>query len=202
MNVENMPLFWRLQDTENSGLDDVSLLMPSNAGEPAAIFPTDVSFCSRRNDKNIVDVRWSDEDSDLFMSLLDRISEDDEVSQEIDDSLVVDISDNVVQGIVQLVALARFKTPWPSDELVGEDFITEREEIETGDLVSINTLYGYALAIVVGMDSIDVNCILLEDIVDGDVCLVPDHSLMVVNRLSVLPAAFSDIDMGEGMIVH
>ena len=32
------------------------------------------------------------------------------------------------------MALARFKTPWPTDELVAEDINTEREELELGDL--------------------------------------------------------------------
>ena len=130
MNAEMQPLFWRIRDAESNGTEIVSLLMPSNAdGEPASEFPVDVSFQSRRSNRHAVDIRWSDDDSDLFLSLLDRISDDDDGEEE---GITLDINDGVVQGIVQLVALARFKTPWPSDDIVGEDFITEREETRVG----------------------------------------------------------------------
>ncbi|WP_370294092.1 hypothetical protein [Thalassolituus sp.] len=198
MIAEMQPLYWRIQDTDNSGLDAVSLLMPANEGEPATVVPTDVSFCSRRSGNQAVDVRWSDDDSDLFLSLLERVSSEDAE----DDSIVLDINDGIVQGIVQLVALTRFKTPWPTDELVGDDINTERDETEIGDLVALNTRYGFVMGIVVGMDSIDMTCILLEDISDGDVCLVPDHSVLVFDRTNVLPIAFADTDTGEGATFH
>jgi hypothetical protein len=200
MNAEMQPLFWRIRDAESNGTEIVSLLMPSNAdGEPASEFPVDVCFQSRRSNRHAVDLRWSDDDSDLFLSLLDRISDDGDGEEE---GITLDINDGVVQGIVQLVALARFKTPWPSDDIVGEDFITEREEFEIGDLVALNTRYGFVMAIVVGMDSIDMTCILLENIQDGDECLVPDHSVLIVNRAYALLPAFADSDTGEGAIIH
>jgi len=198
MNAEMQPLYWRIQDTNNTGLDAVSLLMPANEGEPATVVPTDVSFCSRRSGNQAVDVRWSDDDSDLFLSLLERVSHEDAE----DDGIVLDINDGIVQGIVQLVALTRFQTPWPTDELVGEDFITEREETEIGDLVALNTRHGFYTAIVVGMDSIDVTVVLLEDICDGGLCLVPDHSVLVIDRCSVLQIAFADTDTGEDAVFH
>ncbi|MEK9765008.1 MAG: hypothetical protein VW274_00865 [Thalassolituus sp.] len=200
MNAEMQPLYWRIQDNDNTGLDAVSLLMPANDGEPATVMPTEVSFCSRRSGNQAVDVRWSDEDSDLFLSLLERVSGDH--AEEEDDSMVLDINDGVVQGIVQLVALARFKTPWPSDELVADDINTVREEIEIGDLVAVHTYYGCPMAIVVGMDSIDVTCILLEDIESDGHSLVPDHSVFVVNRSCILPPAFAESDTGEAAVFH
>ncbi|MAR01110.1 MAG: hypothetical protein CMI00_11330 [Oceanospirillaceae bacterium] len=200
MFAEMQPLYWRIQNKDASGFDAVSLLMPSADGEPATLFPTDVSFCSRRSGTQSVDLRWSDDDSDLFMTLLDRV-EIPEADEE-DDGLVLDINDGVVQGIVQLVALARFKTPWPTDELVAEDINTEREELELGDLAAVNTIHGYATAIVVAMDSIDITCVLLEDICDDHNILVPHHSLVVVNRISMLPLAFAESDIGEGAVRH
>lgn len=200
MFAEMQPLYWRIQNTDAAGFDAVSLLMPSADGEPATLFPTDVSICSKRSGKQSVDLQWSDDDSDLFMTLLDRVeipeADDD------DDGLVLDINDGVVQGIVQLVALARFKTPWPTDELVAEDINTEREEQELGDLVAINSLHGFATAIIVAMDSIDMTCILLEDISDQEQVLIPHHSLIVVNRTSVLPLTFAESDLGEGVTRH
>ncbi len=200
MFAEMQPLYWRIQNKDASGFDAVSLLMPSADGEPATLFPTDVSFCSRRSGAQSVDLRWSDDDSDLFMTLLDRVEIPDADDEE--DGLVLDINDGVVQGIIQLVALARFKTPWPTDELVAEDINTEREELELGDLAAVNSLHGFATAIVVAMDSIDVTCILLEDISDDEQVLVPHHSLVVVNRTSIMPLAFAESDVGEGVIRH
>ncbi|WP_430459930.1 hypothetical protein ACQUQU_12015 [Thalassolituus sp. LLYu03] len=198
MNAEMQPLFWRISDQDKSGFEAVSLLMPANAdGEEATEYPTEVSFRSNRSSTHPVDLRWSEEDSDLFMNLLDRLIEADA-----EDSIELDISDSVIQGIIQLVALVRFKSPWPTDELTGDDFITEREELEVGDLVSLNTRYGFTLAIVVGLDSIDATCVLMEAVADGEQVLIPDHSLLVINRHYVLSPAFSDEDMGDDAVYH
>lgn len=198
MSTEMQPLFWRISDQDHSGFEAVSLLMPASPSDEApAEFPTEVSFRSNRTSTHPVDLRWSEEDSDLFMTLLDRLA-----NAEMDGDVELDISDSVVQGIVQLVALARFKTPWPTDELTGDDFITEREEIETGDLVALNTRYGYPLAIIVGLDSVDATCILLDPVYDNGQVLIPHHSVLVVNRLSVLPASFSEGDTGEDAVLH
>ena len=198
MSAAMQPLFWRISDQNKSGFEVVSLLMPAGAaGEEPTEFPTEVSFRSNRSTTHPVDLSWSEEDSDLFMSLLDRLMDAGDA-----DDIELDITDGVVQGIVQLVALARFKSPWPTDELTGDDFITEREELEVGDLVSLNTNHGFILAIIVGMDSIDATCVLLESIMEDDKVLVPDHSLMVINRHYVLSPAFSEADMGDDAVYH
>ena len=90
MFAEMQPLYWRIQNTDASGFDAVSLLMPSSDGEPATLFPTDVSFCSRRSGTQSVDLQWSDDDSDLFMTLLDRVEIPE--SDEDDEGLVLDIA--------------------------------------------------------------------------------------------------------------
>ena len=92
--------------------------------------------------------------------------------------------------------------PWPTDELTGDDFITEREELEMGDVVALNTRYGYPLAIIVGLDSVDATCILLDPVFSNSQVLIPDHSVLIVNRLSVLPATFADSDSGEEATHH
>ena len=198
MNAEMQPLFWRISDQDKSGFEAVSLLMPAGmAGEDPAEFPTEVCFRSNRSTTHPVDLRWPEEDSDLFMNLLDRL-----MDAEDGEDIEVDLSDSVIQGIVQLVALARFKTPWPTDELTGDDFITEREELEIGDLVALNTRFGFALAVIVGLDSIDATCVLMDSLMSGDELQVPDHSLLVINRHCVLPASFADSDLGEDAVFH
>lgn len=202
MFAEMQPLFWRIRDADTNGCDAVSLLMPSDdSGEPETEFPTDVAFLSRRRSSDIVDLKWSDDDSDLFLSLLERINPP-ENELEDEDGITLDINDGVVQGIVQLVALARFQTPLPSDELMAADINTLRDELEVGDLVSLNTLHGYCLAIVIGLDSIDATCVLLEDVCDDAQILINDHSVLVVNRMSVVSAAFHRDDLGEEATFH
>lgn len=198
MSTEMQPLFWRISDQNKSGFEAVSLLMPTGvSNEAPAEFPTEVSFPSNRSTTHPVDLRWSEEDADLFMTLLDRLAD-----EELEGEVELNLSDSVIQGIVQLVALARFKTPWPTDELTGDDFITEREELEMGDVVALNTRYGYPLAIIVGLDSVDATCILLDPLFSNSQVLIPDHSVLIVNRLSVLPATFADSDSGEEATHH
>lgn len=198
MSTEMQPLFWRISDQDHSGFEAVSLLMPATGqGQESAVIPTEVSFRSNRTTTHPVDLKWSDEDSDLFLTLLDRLAH-----EEMEGDVEVDLTDNIVQSIVQLVAVTRFKTPWPSDEIVGEDFITEREELEIGDMVAINTKYGFPMAIIVGMDSIDTTCVLLDALYEDEQVLIPDHSVLVVNRLSVLPVSFADGDTGEDETFH
>lgn len=198
MNAEMQPLFWRISQTKQQGMSVVSLLMPADAGGDVAEVPMDVSFPSKSPFYEPQDLRWSEEDSNLFLDLIERVVDTNDRPD-----IELDLNDDVVQGIVQLVALHRFQTPRPLDELLADDVITEREELEIGDLVSLNTQFGAPLAIIVGLDAIDATCVLLDPLVnpDGEI-LIPDHSVLMVNRLAVLPAAFAVTDNGEGAILH
>lgn len=198
MTADMQPLFWRISRTDEQGIGAVSLLMPASENENPAVFPTDVNFLSQKLTHDPRDIRWSDEDSDLFLSLLDRI-----IDVENETNIELDLNDNVVQGLVQLVALHRFQTPRPADELLGDDLITLREELEIGDLVSLNTQYGRPAAIIVGLDSIDVTCILLDPLNnENQELLVPEQTVLMVNRLAVLAAAFADSDCGHNAVLH
>lgn len=197
MNAQMQPLYWRINRTAQQGINAVSLLMPAQAGEDTTEFPMDVSFPAAKITQESQDLLWSDEDNELFLDLIERLVDAD------DGHIELDLNDDVVQGIVQLVALRRFQPPKPLDELLADDIITEREELEVGDLVSLNTLHGCPLAIIVALDAIDATCILLDPLVNdvGEI-LIPDHSVLIVNRLAVLPAAFAATDNGEGVTVH
>lgn len=200
MNAVLQPLFWRLANEQNSGLDVVSVLMPSGkeADKIAIEYEIDVSFRPSSHHQHPIDLRWSEDDSELFMSLLRKVLN---VS---DQDIQLDIEDGMVQSLINLVATARFHTPWPGDELEGEDFITYRKEFEVGDLISLNTKYGFYSAVVVALDSIDATVVLLDDIVSPDSAelpedeqeiIMPSHSLLMLNRVCVLPAEFAeDVD--------
>lgn len=191
-------LYWRINDSDQAGIDVVSLLMPATEGQSPIEYPTDVRINARQIRTSPQDIRWSDDDNELFMSLLDRLLDDDDDEVELD----LDINDDVVQGIVQLVALRRFKAPLPTDELGGDTIITEREELDIGDLVALNTATGYPLAIIVGLDSIDATCVLLDTLPLDNGEAIADHTVLVINRLNVLPAAFATEDRGEGAVFH
>ncbi len=199
MNAVLQPLFWRLANEQNTDVDVVSVLMPhgEKADKVAIEYAIDVSFKSSNKHQNPIDLRWSDEDSELFMSLLRK------VMNITDKNVELDIEDGMVQGLINLVATARFHTPWPGDELEGEDFITYRQEIEVGDLVSINTKYGFYSAVIVNLDSIDATCVLLDDVMakdSEDEVIMPSHSLIMVNRVAVLTPDFAE-DV-EATILH
>jgi hypothetical protein len=204
MNAVLQPLFWRLANEQNSDRDIVSVLMPrgEEADKVAIEYAIDVSFKPSTQHQNPIDLRWSEEDTELFMSLLKKVMN---VS---DKDIELDIEDGMVQGLIHLVATARFHTPWPGDELEGEDFITYRKEIEVGDLISINTKYGFYSGVIVALDSIDATVVLLDDIVlesasddvEGQEVIMPSHSLLMVNRVCVLPAEFAE-DV-EAPILH
>ncbi|HCM06308.1 MAG TPA: hypothetical protein DIC30_09885 [Oceanospirillales bacterium] len=200
MNAVLQPLFWRLANEQNSGLDVVSVLMPrgDEADRVAIEYAIDVSFKPSNSHQNPIDLRWSEDDSELFMSLLRK------VLNVTDKDIELDIEDGMVQSLINLVATARFHTPWPGDELEGEDFMTYRKEIEVGDLISLNTKYGFYSAVIVALDSIDATVVLLDDIVSPDSAglpedeqdvIMPSHSLLMLNRVCVLPAEFAeDVD--------
>jgi hypothetical protein len=183
--------------------------MPRGAEEAkvAIEYAIDVSFKPSTQHQTPIDLRWSEEDSELFMSLLRK------VMNITDKSVELDIEDDMIQGLIHLVATARFHTPWPGDDLEGEDFITYRKEIEVGDLISINTTYGFYSAVIVALDSIDATVVLLDDILipttseeadnesEGDLeVIMPSHSLLMINRVCVLPAEFAE-DV-EAPILH
>lgn len=197
MSAVLQPLFWRLANEQSSDLDIVSVLMPrGDEKEKVAIeYAIDVSFKPSTQHQNPIDLRWSEEDSELFMSLLRKVMN---IS---DKDVELDIEDNMIQGLIHLVATARFHTPWPGDELEGEDFITYRKEIEVGDLISINTTYGFYSAVIVALDSIDATVVLLDDILspvtedepEGELdVIMPSHTLLMLNRVCVLPAEFAE----------
>lgn len=199
MNSVLLPLFWRVENDQNTDFDVVSVLMPhgERADNVAIEYSIDVSFKSSGKHSKPIDLRWSEEDGELFMCLLRKIMHLTEKSVELD------IEDEVVQGLIQLVATARFHTPWPGDELEGEDFNTYRSEIEVGDLVAINTLYGFYSAVIVALDSIDATVVTLEDIMEedsGQEVIMPSHSLLMLNRVGVLPVEF--VEGSEATVLH
>ncbi|MBL4798844.1 MAG: hypothetical protein JKY50_15615 [Oleispira sp.] len=197
MNAGLQPLYWRLANEMNSELDVVSVLMPrgEEVDKVAVEYAIDVSFKPSTHHQNPIDLRWSEDDSELFLSLLHKVMH---VSEK---DIELDIEDSMVQGLIHLVATARFHTPWPGDALEGEDFMTYRSEIEVGDLIAINTIHGFFSGVIVALDSIDATVVLLDDIItlesaakpeEEQEVVMPSHSLLMLNRVCVLAPEFAD----------
>lgn len=197
MNAVLQPLFWRLANEQNSGMDMVSVLMPHGPEEEkvAIEYAIDVAIKPSTQHQGPIDLRWSEEDGELFMSLLRNVMNVN------DEHIELDIEDGMIQGLINLVATARFHTPCPGDELEGEDFVTYRKELNVGDFVSLNTIYGFYSAVIVALDSIDATVVLLDDIVaqgssgsskPPQEVIMPSHRLLMLNRACVLPAEFAD----------
>lgn len=197
MSAVLQPLFWRLANEQNSDLDMVSVLMPRGPEEEkvAIEYAIDVSFKPSTQHQSPIDLRWSEADGELFMSLLRN------VMNVGDDHIELDIEDSMIQGLINLVAIARFHTPWPGDDLEGDDFPTYRKELEIGSFISVNTIYGFYSAVIVALDSIDATVVLLDDITSPDTfeapeehkeVVMPSHSLVMLNRVCVLPAEFAE----------
>jgi hypothetical protein len=205
MSGELQPMFWRVANEQNSDMDIVSVLMPRGAEEKkiAIEYAIDVTFKPSTQHRSPIDLRWSEEDSELFMSLLHKVMN---VGYK---HIELDIEDSMVQSLIQLVATARFHTPWPGDNLEGEDFFTYRKEIEVGDLISLNTIYGFYSAVIVGLDSIDATVVLLDDIISPETIdapeeqqevIMPNHRLLMLNRVCVLPPEFAEDE--EATLLH
>ena len=198
MSRDMQPLFWRINEQDHQGMEAVSLLMPTNNTDNTAVeLPTSVHLRTKGQASYPLDLSWTSEDQELFMSLLEHNN-----GKELEGNIELDLTDEKVWNLIQLVALSRFKAPLPIDDMLGDDFICERKELSVGDLIAINTQHGYPLAVVVGLDSIDATCVLLDDITHQEQVKVQKYSLLMVNRLSALPAEFAETTTQDGAVLH
>lgn len=197
MSIQMQPLFWRIGDTQGNGRGALSLLMPHHLGSRNVTeLPINLSFQASPEHSGPKDLRWSESDVELFMALLQQKRQD-----ALEGDVELDIQDRAVQGMIQLVALARFQTALNIDADLDGEIITERTELEIGSMVALNNGSTFPLAIIVALDSVEVSCILLEP------CALPaqelaDGSLVVLSRQATLPESFAQSFQGEGAVRH
>ncbi len=197
MSIQMQPLFWRIGDTQSNGRGALSLLMPHHLGSRTATeLPINLSFQASLEHAGPKDLRWSESDVELFMALLQQKRQD-----QFEGEVELDLHDHAVQGIIQLVALARFQTAVNVDAELAEDLNTVREELEVGALVAVNDGQSFPLAVVVMLDSIEAQCILLEPLVTRTQTLA-DGSLVMLSRLAALPAHFAQSSQGSDTTKH
>jgi hypothetical protein len=191
---------WRLTEAHDSGLDQVSMVLPcAGEVEEEIQLETDVHLLTGRHHPSPLDLEWTPEDLSLFVVLVEKVLDIDMSEPKVS----LNLDDDSLVGVVHIVAAARFATPLPSDELLSTPIATPSQEFDIGDWVAINTLIGFKVAIIVEMDSIDAKCVLLDEVLieDPDVCLEA-YDVLMVNKHDLLIPEFGDVMPGAEATIH
>lgn len=191
---------WRLTETQDLGLDQVSMVLPcSSEAEEEIQLETDVHLITRRHHRTPLDLEWSPDDLSLFVVLVEKVLGMDLSEPKIS----LNLDDDSLVGVVHIVAAARFSTPLPAEGLLSTPISTPIQEFDIGDWVAINTLNGFKVAIIVEMDSVDAKCVLLDEILieESNVCL-DAYDVLMVNKHDLLIPEFGDVLPGCEAVIH
>ncbi|GAA6134176.1 hypothetical protein NBRC116188_09650 [Oceaniserpentilla sp. 4NH20-0058] len=189
------PLKWRLADMAGTGTEHVNIVMPELDPQSTheILLATDIP--SPHSSK--IDLSWTDEDLDLFQALVEKVLSDHDEPQQLD------LADPEIIDILHMVAAARFIEPLDADEVLADDIVTVMCEADIGELTAIHTLDGFKTCIIAELDSIEAVCVLLEPLVVEDKNIELDvYDTLVVNKHSLLPAEFGNVEPDEGTAVH
>ena len=188
-------LKWRLADMAGTGTEQVNVVMPEMDAQSTheILLATDIP--SPHSSK--MDISWTDEDLDLFHALVEKVLSEDERPEKFD------LADPEIIDILHMVAAAHFIEPLDADEVLAEDLAAVLCETDIGELAAIHTLDGFKSCIIAELDSIEAVCVLLEPLV------VPEKNIdlevydtLVVNKHSLLPAEFGNVEPDTGTVVH
>jgi hypothetical protein len=189
------PLTWRLADVEGTGVEFVNVVMPEQGATSNKEILLSTDIPSPLNSS--MDISWSDEDLDLFQTLLYKmldVTDTDADRLELNQPELVDV--------LHIVAAAHFIEPMDADEFLAQDILTVISEIDLGDLVCVNTKGGFKTAVVADLDSIEAVCVLLEPLeIDGEDVL-DIYDTFVVNKHNILPPEFGNVLPGNEAIIH
>lgn len=187
--MQTISLYWRLTHNVKLNSAHVSILMPAkNKQQKSEEIPTNINLAPLKKHLKPIDIKWSDEDEKLFFELLGHM--DDTEEQE----LVLDLKESYLQEIIHWVAIKRFNSPTCFELFEGEILQTERIELEVGDIIAVNTRYGFSLGVILTLNSIDADCILLDGLYENNKEVLPEKSLINVSRLCLLPPEYAEED--------
>ncbi len=189
------PLVWRLADVAGTGVEFVNVVMPEQGplANQEVLLSTDIPSPLDAS----MDISWSDEDLDLFQSLLHKMLDLNPY-----DADALQLNQPELVDVLHIVAAAHFIEPKDADEFLGEDISSTHSEVDIGDLISVHTQGGFKSAVVADLDSIEAVCVLLEPLeIDGkDVLDIYDT--FVVNKHNILPAEFGNVLPGDDAVIH
>lgn len=189
------PLKWRMADVEGNGVDFVNVVMPEQdpLSNQEILLSTDIPSPLTSS----MDIRWSDEDIDLFQILLIKmlnLSNIEDQQLELNQPELVDV--------LHIVAAAHFIEPVDAESFLAEDVSAVLSEIDLGDLISVHTKAGFKSAVVADLDSIEAVCVLLEPVeIDGE-DILDIYDTFVVNKHNILPAEFGNVLPGDEAVIH
>jgi hypothetical protein len=188
------PLKWRLADVEGTGVEFVNVVMPEDPlSNKEILLSTDIP--SPLNSS--MDIKWSDEDLDLFQTLLYKM-----LDLGLHDTDQLELNQPELVDVLHIVAAAHFIEPKDADEFLAEDIATVLCEIDLGDLISVHTQGGFKTAVVADLDSIEAVCVLLEPLeIDGEDVL-DIYDTFVVNKHNILPPEFGNVMPGDEATIH
>jgi len=189
------PLVWRLADVAGTGVEFVNVVMPEQGplANQEVLLSTDIPSPLDAS----MDISWSDEDLDLFQSLLHKMLDLNPY-----DADALQLNQPELVDVLHIVAAAHFIEPKDADEFLAEDISSIHSEVDIGDLISVHTQGGFKSAVVADLDSIEAVCVLLEPLeIDGkDVLDIYDT--FVVNKHNILPAEFGNVLPGDDAVIH
>ncbi|WP_283788316.1 hypothetical protein QNI23_002070 [Bermanella sp. WJH001] len=189
------PLKWRLADMDGTGTDQVNVVMPEMDAQSTheILLATDIP--SPHSSK--MDISWTDEDLDLFHALVEKVLSGH------DDPEQLDLANPEIVDILHMVAAAHFIEPVDADLVLADDVPTVLCEADLGELVAIHTQDGYKSCIIAELDSIEAVCVLLEPLILEDKNIdLEVYDTLVVNKHSLLPAEFGNVEPDTGTVVH
>jgi hypothetical protein len=189
------PLKWRLADMDGTGTDQVNVVMPEMDAQSTheILLATDIP--SPHSSK--MDISWTDEDLDLFHALVEKVLSGH------DDPEQLDLANPEIVDILHMVAAAHFIEPLDADLVLADDIPTILGEADLGELVAIHTQDGYKSCIIAELDSIEAVCVLLEPLILEDKNIdLEVYDTLVVNKHSLLPAEFGNVEPDTGTVVH
>lgn len=189
------PLRWRLADMAGTGTEHVNIVMPEMDPQSSheILLATDIP--SPHSSK--MDISWTDEDLELFHALVEKVISEHEDPQQLD------LSDPEIIDILHMVAAARFIEPLDADEVLADDVLTVMCEPDLGELAAIHTLDGFKTCIIAELDSIEAVCVILEPLsVESKQIGLEVYDTLVVNKHSLLPAEFGNVEPDTGATLH
>jgi hypothetical protein len=189
------PLTWRLADIEGTGIEFVNIVMPEldPLSNQEILLSTDIP--SPLN--STMDISWSDEDLDLFQTLLYKMLDVTDT-----DSDQLELNKPELVDVLHIVAAAHFIEPMDADEFLAQDIPAILGELDLGDLVCVNTRGGFKTAVIADIDSIEAVCVLLEPLeIDGEDVL-DIYDTFVVNKHNILPPEFGNVLPGDEATIH
>jgi len=194
-HIVKHPLKWRMADIEGDGVEFVNVVMPEQdpLSNKEILLSTDIP--SPLNSS--MDIRWSDEDIDLFQILLFKMLDICDLENE-----QLELNQPELVDVLHIVAAAHFIEPIDAEIFLAEDISTIHMEVDLGDLISVHTKDGFKTAIVADLDSIEAVCVLLEPLeIDGEDVL-DIYDTFVVNKHNILPPEFGNVLPGDEAVIH